>query len=143
MHSRMLPERVASGYISLATSDISFYSGVYDLQDQVGIPVGVDFSRHSWHGVSHIIPEVAAVPQLYGLTGNANPPRPITSDESEEIVIVPLRELPRESAKIEISKYIQLAGGRKVYISELAEKLRLDIELIMEIMEELETETCG
>ncbi len=54
----------------------------------------------------------------------------------DEIIIVPIRELPREYAKIEISRYIQQAGGRKVYISELAEELRLDIELIIEIMEE-------
>ena len=60
---------------------------------------------------------------------------------SDEIIIVPLRELPRESAKIEIAEYIQRAGGRRVYISELAEELRLDIELIMEIVDELESET--
>ena len=54
---------------------------------------------------------------------------------------VQIRELPREYAKIEISRYIQQARGRKVYVSELAEELRLDIELIIEIMEELETKT--
>jgi len=67
-----------------------------------------------------------------------NRPKPILSDE---ILIVPLRELSYENAKEEITNYIQHAGGRKVYISELAEELRLDIELIMEIMEELKTET--
>jgi len=36
---------------------------------------------------------------------------------------------------------VRVAGKRKVYISELAEKLRLDIELKMEIVEELEPET--
>ena len=116
----------------------SLYSRHHELHRQVGISVG--FGRKSlgsYYGVSHIVPEVATVKQ-YGLTTSANPLRPIMSDESEEIVIVSLRDLPYEDAKNEISKYVQLAGGRKVYISELAEKLRLDIELIMDIMEELE-----
>lgn len=67
-----------------------------------------------------------------------NRPKPILSDE---ILIVPLRDLSYEDAKKDITNYIQHAGGRKVYISELAEELRLDIELIMEVMEELKTET--
>lgn len=61
-------------------------------------------------------------------------PKPILSDE---ILIVPLRELSHEDARKEITNYIQHAGGSKVYISELAEDLRLDIELIMKVMEEL------
>ena len=119
----------------------SLYSRHHELHRQVGISVG--FGRKSlgsYYGVSHIVPEVATVFQHCGLTASANPLRPITSDESEEIIIVSLRDLPYEDAKNEISKYVQLAGGRKVYISELAEKLRLDIELIMDIMEELEGE---
>jgi len=55
----------------------------------------------------------------------------------DEIVIDSLRELPHDYAKKEIMDYIQNVGRRKVYISELAEKLRLDIELIMDIMDEL------
>ena len=55
----------------------------------------------------------------------------------KEIVIVPIRDLSYENAKTEISNYIQLVNNRKVYISELAEKLRLDVELIEKIMEEL------
>ncbi|MDO9517590.1 MAG: hypothetical protein Q7J10_06005 [Methanosarcinaceae archaeon] len=120
----------------------SLYSGHHGLHHQVGIPV--DFSRkslYSCYGVSHIVPEVATVSKFHGLTASATTLKPIKSDESEEIVIVPLRDLPHEEAKNEISKYVQLDGGRKVYISELAEKLRLDIELIMDIMEELENET--
>jgi hypothetical protein len=56
---------------------------------------------------------------------------------SDEIIIVPLREPSFEEAKLEIIEYLRDAEGRKVYISELAEKLRLDIELIMQIMDEL------
>ena len=118
-----------------------WHNSLYSRHRQVGIPVG--FGRKSlasYYGMSHTVPEVATVFQQYGLTASVNPLRPITSDESEEIVIVSLRDLSHEDAKNEISKYVQLAGGRKVYISELAEKLRLDIELIMDIMEELEGE---
>lgn len=55
----------------------------------------------------------------------------------KEIVIVPIRDLSYKDAKTEISNYIQLVNNRKVYISELAEKLRLDVKLIEKIMEEL------
>lgn len=56
----------------------------------------------------------------------------------DEIVVVPIRELSYNDAKKEISDYIEKAGDRKVYISELAEELVIDFELIEEIMEELE-----
>lgn len=137
VHSWAPQERASTGYYSLSSIHHGF-------QYQVGIPVGVGFDRKlfdSYHGMHQTMSGVAVVAQVYRLTASANPLGPITSDESEEIVIVPLRELPHEYAKMEISEYVRLAGGRKVYISELAEKLRLDIELIMEIMEELETET--
>ena len=58
---------------------------------------------------------------------------------SDEIVIVQLRETSYDDAKIEIIEYIKDAG-RKVYISEIAEKLRLDIEVIMQVMDELESD---
>lgn len=134
-HSGTPQEKAALWYNSL-------YSGHHGLHHQVGIPV--DFGRkslYSYYGVSHIVPEVATVSKFHELTASATTLKPIKSDESEEIVIVPLRDLPHEDAKNEISNYVQLAGGRKVYISELAEKLRLDIELIIDIMEELEDET--
>ena len=57
---------------------------------------------------------------------------------SDEIMIVPLRELSYSDAKKEISEYIKKAGDRRVYISELAEELLIDFELIEEIIEELE-----
>lgn len=100
------------------------------------------YSKDPYYGIANVIPEMSVISQIYGDIASANPstikPKPIPSDE---IVIVPLRELPRDDAKKEIAEYIRRAGGRKVYISELAEELRLDIELIMEIMEELEAET--
>ena len=133
-HSRTPQDRAALWYNSL-------YSGHHELHHQVGIPIGFgQKSLYSYYGVSHIVPNVATVSQLHGLTASTTTLKPIQLDESEEIVIVPLRDLSHEDAKNEISNYVQLAGGRKVYISELAEKLRLDIELIMDIMEELEDE---
>lgn len=59
---------------------------------------------------------------------------------SNDILIVSLRELSHETAKREIANYIKNAGDREVYISELAEELILDIELIMKVMKELKTE---
>lgn len=61
--------------------------------------------------------------------------------DKDEIIIVSLRELPYEDAKAEIETYIQKAGDRKVYISELAEELRLDIDLIIDILSELEEQS--
>lgn len=121
------------------------YHSLYSGQPRLGNQAGTDFSRtllESYYGMHPIIIGDVVGFQYHGLTASAGlstkRPRPIQTDE---IVIVPLRELPRDYAKMEIARYIQQAGGRKVYISELAEKLRLDIELIMEIMDELETET--
>lgn len=134
-HAWLPQERATSGYYS-------FYPSRPELRHQAGVPVGVDFGRtlrDSYYGVPHVMPEEAAVSQFYRFTARANPqkPRPLLSDESGMIVIVPLRELPRDYAKIEIAEYIQRAGDRKVYISEIVEELCLDIELVKEIVEEL------
>lgn len=48
--------------------------------------------------------------------------------------IVPVREIPYDYAKLEIIRYIQNAGDKNVYASELAEKLRLDYDLIIKIL---------
>lgn len=107
------------------------YPGSYK---QVGTPVGRlvdwlayrdDFSERVFHH--------------HGLTDN-NVSIPTHSKPflPDEIVIVPLRELSYNDAKKEISEYIKRAGDRKVYISELAEELLIDFELIEEIIEELE-----
>jgi hypothetical protein len=56
---------------------------------------------------------------------------------SKDIEIVSVRNLPYEDAEKEIIEYLQKAGTRKVYISEIVEKLRLDIELVEEILQEL------
>jgi len=56
-----------------------------------------------------------------------------------EIMIVPIREIPYDYAKIEIAKYVQHAKNRKVSISEIVNELHLDIELVIEIVEELKT----
>lgn len=55
----------------------------------------------------------------------------------DEFMIVPIREMSYNDAKKEISAYIEKTGYRKVYISELAEELVIEFELIEEIMEEM------
>jgi len=55
--------------------------------------------------------------------------------------IVPVREIPYDYAKLEIIRYIQNAGDRKVYAFELAEELRLDYDLIIKILSEYIMET--
>lgn len=138
-HKWLTPDRDTSGHYS-------YYSGHPELGHQGGIPVGMDFGRALWdsnYWIPHAMPEVAAVSQFYTPTARANPqkPRTLLSDESGMIVIVPLRELPRDYAKIEIAEYIQRAGDRKVYISEIVEELCLDIQLIKDIVEELKRST--
>lgn len=131
-----LPQEVTPRYHSL-------YSGRPRLGDQIGM----DFSRtvlESYYGAHPILIGDVVGFRYHGLTASAGLSTTrqglITSDETDEIEIVPIREIPHEYAKLEITRYIQHAGGRKVYISELAKELRLDIELIIEILEELETE---
>ena len=77
--------------------------------------------------------------KLYYINGAYNGLTP--RSDKDEIIIVSLRELPYEDAKAEIETYIQKAGDRKVYISELAEELRLDIDLIIDILSELEEQS--
>lgn len=107
------------------------YPGLYK---QVGTPVGIPVDRLAYHDDLS-----ECVFHHHGLTDNKvsipTHSRPFLSDE---IVIVPLRELSYNDAKKEISEYIKKAGDRKVYISELAEELLIDFELIEEIIEELE-----
>lgn len=120
----MIQKRDVFGYYPVRASglQLSFeprsQTGV-DLMGMWGEFVGVPFSGTLF---------------VTGRQGFPTRPRTIPSDE---IVIVPLRELSYEDAKREIAEYIQHAGNRKVYVSELAEELRLDIELILQVIEEL------
>lgn len=58
-----------------------------------------------------------------------------------EIEIVPIREIPYDCAKLEIIRYIQNVGDKKVYAFELAKELRLDYDLIIKILSEYTMET--
>lgn len=51
-----------------------------------------------------------------------------------EVEVFPLRDLPYKDAKKEIIEYAQNAGKKKVYVSEIVKKLRLDDELVAEIL---------
>jgi hypothetical protein len=65
-----------------------------------------------------------------------------TKEVIDEITIVPLRELSYEDAKKEIINYLENAGKTKVYISEIVEKLRLDIGSTEEIVCEWRNQEC-
>lgn len=57
----------------------------------------------------------------------------------KDIKIVPIRYLSYEDAEKEIFEYLQKAGKRKVYIAEIVEKLRLDIELTADILHKIKS----
>ncbi len=59
----------------------------------------------------------------------------IVEKPKDEIIIVPVKELSYNEAKRQVIDYIQTKGG-KVHISEIVEKLKLDIELVSKILEE-------
>ena len=63
-------------------------------------------------------------------------------DEEDMIVIVPLRELSHEDTKKEIIEYLENAGKRTVYVSEIVEILRLDIELTAKILHAWRDQMC-
>ncbi len=56
---------------------------------------------------------------------------------SKDIEVVRVRDLSYEDAEKEIIEYLQKAGKRKVYVSEIVEKLRLDIEISSDILHKL------
>jgi hypothetical protein len=65
-----------------------------------------------------------------------------TEEIIDEITIVQLRELSYEDTKKEIIKYLESAGKRMIYVSEIVEKLSLDIELTEEIVYEWRNQEC-
>lgn len=65
-----------------------------------------------------------------------------TEEITDNIIIVPLRELSHEDAKKEIIEYLESTGKTKVYVSEIVEKLRLDIELTEEIVQQWRNQKC-
>jgi hypothetical protein len=66
----------------------------------------------------------------------------LPKDTEGYIVIVQLRDLSYEDAEKEILEYLQNAGKRKVYISEIVKKLRLDIELVADILHKWRDKMC-
>lgn len=61
---------------------------------------------------------------------------------SKDIEIVPVRNLSHEEAEKEITGYLQKAGKRRVYISEIVKKLRLDIDLVADILHKWRDQMC-
>lgn len=61
---------------------------------------------------------------------------------SKDIEIVPVRDLSYEDAEKEIMEYLKKAGKRRVYVSEIVKKLRLDIELVADILHKWRDQMC-
>lgn len=62
---------------------------------------------------------------------------------TDEIIISDVRELTYEQAKKEILEYINKIGNREVRVSEIAKKLTIDFDLIVEILEDIDDEFFG
>jgi hypothetical protein len=75
--------------------------------------------------------------QRYRRTPHPDLISPLTTDE---IIITSVRDISYADAKEEIIKYKESMGNRKVYISEIAEKLKIDFDLIESIVDELQNE---
>lgn len=58
------------------------------------------------------------------------------NDSSEEVIV--LRDISREQAKVEIKELF--ASGQTFYFSDIVEKLKLDLSLVVELCLELEKE---
>ena len=56
---------------------------------------------------------------------------------TDEIIISDVRELTYEQAEKEILEYINKIGNREVHVSEIAEKLLIDIDLIAEVLDKV------
>lgn len=61
---------------------------------------------------------------------------------TDEIIIVPVRELSYADAKKEIIEHLECSGKRTVYVSEVVENLRLDIELTADIVQQWRDREC-
>jgi len=59
-------------------------------------------------------------------------------DKIKEYKIINIRNIPKEQAKEEIKEYYKT--NDKAYVSEVAEDLELELELVFEITDELEKE---
>lgn len=84
--------------------------------------------------------DIAGVEEIYKslswMSGFPQKPEVIFMYDTPEII--ELREISRVQAKREILQLIQKSD--QIYYSEISDKLRLDIELVVEICHELEKE---
>lgn len=60
---------------------------------------------------------------------------------TDEITITPVKELSYNDAKREIIEYIHNNGNRRVYVSEIAENLVIDFDLIEDILKDVKKDT--
>lgn len=122
-----------------------------------GLPhesIRADFELFSQYDLERFLPNerysmipsdagVVAVKYLEGLVRNVRhkgTPLPIPKEEIPCIgglVFVSIRDLSYSDAKSEIKAYIEKVGNRRVYISELAEELQIDMDLIEKILNDI------
>ena len=93
-------------------------------------------STNNFHN-SHSLGPHTASPSMHIPPPHPDLLLPLTTDE---IIITPVRDISYADAKEEIINYKESVGNRKVYISEIAEKLKIDFDLIESIVDELQNE---
>lgn len=81
----------------------------------------VDFVRRTWEAKNSSPIPKEDIPCIGGL------------------VFVPIRDISYSTAIREIKEYIKKVGNRKVYISELAEELQIDIDIIKDVMKKIQS----
>ena len=152
-----LPQNIAGmvfskvSWLERGLSQISTYvhPGFYGplretLVNQSNMTVELDHGSGFCQIVFLDVPEAKADERYVGSRRNQKPeelekipwgpnPRLLERGIKEEIVV--LREISRDEAKAEIERLF--AEGKTVYYSDIAKKLRIDLELVVDICEEL------
>lgn len=118
------------------------------IQENIGVFAqrGVDLGRFLPHE-SHLMmsSDMGSVNLNYlkGIIRSVGPARILPPMPKEDLpcvgglVFVPIRDLTYSDAMGEIKAYIEKVGHRKVYISELAEELQIDMDLIEQILNDI------
>jgi hypothetical protein len=79
--------------------------------------------------------ETFALPSRYSRP--ANSPQRNGPEGHHDILIIPVRDdVPYDAAKAEIITYIETPGNEDLSIGEIARKLRLDLDIVIDVFEE-------
>jgi len=114
--------------------------GDFVLIDQYGLGSFLPNDRHLMAASEARVADMKYSEWLARNNRHTGTPLPISKEELPCIgglVFVPIRDLTYLEAMNEIRAYIEKVGNRRVYISELAEELQIDMDLIEEILREI------